>query len=191
MKWFSFSLKVVALAVVAALIGSLSVKETAAYGQPTGSVTLSGSSTTASVGGTVALTLTVVNSAGSPWAGKSCELYISSQPGTAASVTQDSATTGADGVITGSLYVGTTLGTVEVTANCGNLFAGLSVVVGVAAPPQAPVEPGPIAMPPTGVGPAADGETYGLGLIIALLAGGSLTLAAGSVLFLRARRVRS
>jgi hypothetical protein len=183
---------VVVLAVVAALIGSLSVKETAAYGQPTGSVTLSGSSTTASVGGTVALTLTVVNSAGSPWAGKSCELYISSQPGTAASVTQDSATTGEDGVITGSLYVGTALGTVEVTANCGNLFAGLSVIVGVAAPPQAPVglaPIAPIAMPPTGVGPAADGETYGLGLIIALLAGGSLTLAAGSVLFLRARRV--
>jgi hypothetical protein len=82
---------------------------------------------------------------------------------------------------------------VEVTANCGNTFAGLSVVVAgaVAAPPQAPVELAPIALPPTGVGPAADGETYGLGLIIALLAGGSLTLAAGSVLFLRARRVRS
>jgi hypothetical protein len=46
-------------------------------------------------------------------------------------------------------------------------------------------------MPPTGVGPAADGETYGLGPIIALLAGGFVTLAAGSVLFLRARRVRS
>ena len=192
MKWFSFSLKVVTLAVVAALIGSLSVKETAAYGQPTGSATLSGSSTTVSVGGSTELTLTVVNSAGNPWAGKSCELYISSQPGTAASIIQDSATTGEDGVITGSLYVGTTLGTVEVTANCGNLFAGLSVVVvagAAVAPPQAPVELAPIVMPPTGIGPAADGETYGLGLIIALLAGGSLTLAAGSVLFLRARRV--
>ena len=192
MKWFSFSLKVVALAVLAALIGSLSAKETAAYPQPSGSVTLSGSSTNVSVGGTAELTLTVVNSAGNPIAGKSCELYISSQPGTDASIIQDSATTGADGVITGSLYVGTTLGTVEVTANCGNLFAGLSVVVaGAAAPPQAPVGLAPIAMPPTGVGPAADGEAYGLGLIIALLAGGSLTLAAGSVLFRRARGVRS
>jgi hypothetical protein len=192
MKWFSFSLKVVALAVVAALIGSLSVKETAAYPAPAGSATLSGSSTSVSVGGTAELTLTVVNSAGNPVAGKSCELYISSQPGTDASIIQDSATTGADGVITGSLYVGTARGTVQVTANCGNLFAGLSVVAGaVAAPPQAPVEPGFIALPPTGVGPAADSETYGLGLIIALLAGGSLTLAAGSVLFLRARGVRS
>ena len=192
MKWFSFSLKVVVLAVVAGLIGSLSVKETAAYPQPTGSATLSGSSTTVSVGGSTELTLEVVNSAGSPVAGKSCELYISSQPGTDASITQDSATTDAGGVITGTLYVGTTRGTVEITANCGNLFAGLSVVAGTAAaPPQAPVEPGFIALPPTGVGPATDGETYGLGLIIALLAGGSLTLAAGSVLFLRARRVRS
>jgi hypothetical protein len=138
------------------------------------------------------LTLALVDSTGSPVAGKSCDLYISSQPGTDASVIQDSATTGADGVITGSLYVGTTRGTVEVTANCGNLFAGLSVIAGAAvAPPQAPVEPGFIALPPTGVGPAADGETYGLGLIIALLAGGSLTLAAGSVLFRRARGVRN
>ena len=193
MKWFSFSLKVVVLAVVAALIGSLSVKETAAYEQPTGSATLTGSSTTVSVGGTAALTLTVVNSAGNPWANKSCELYIFSQPGTDASIIpQDSTKTDANGVLTGSLYVGTTLGTVQVTAHCGNLFAGLSVVVvagAAVAPPQAPVEPGFIALPPTGVGPAADGETYGLGLIIALLAGGLLTLAAGSVLFLRARRV--
>ena len=192
MKWFSFSLKVVVLAVVAALIGSLSVKETAAYPAPAGSATLTGSSTSVSVGGTAELTLTVVNSAGNPVAGKSCELYISSQPGTDASIIQDSATTGADGVITGSLYVGTTRGTVEVTANCGNLFAGLSVIAGAAvAPPQAPVEPGRITMPPTGVGPAADGETYGSGPIIALLAGGFVTLAAGSVLFLRARGVRS
>ena len=192
MKWFSFSLKVVVLAVVAALIGSLSVKETAAYPQPTGSATLTGSSTTVSVGGSTELTLEVVDSAGSPVAGKACTLYISSQPGTDASITQDSATTDAGGVITGTLYVGTTRGTVEITANCGNLFAGLSVIAGAAvAPPQAPVEPGRITMPPTGVGPAADGETYGLGLIIALLAGGFVTLAAGSVLFLRARGVRS
>jgi hypothetical protein len=189
---------VIALTVVAALIGSLSVKEAAAYPAPAGSATLSGSSTSVSVGGTAELTLTVVNSAGNPVAGKSCELYISSQPGTDASITQDSATTDAGGVITGSLYAGTAQGTVKVAANCGNLFAGLSVVAGAAvAPPQAPVEPaqlaqpGRITMPPTGVGPAADGETYGLGLIIALLAGGFVTLAAGSALFLRARGVRS
>src|SRR4030042_6924000 len=132
MKWFSFSLKVVVLAVVAVLIGSLSVKETAAYPQPSGSVTLTGSSTTVSVGGSTELTLEVVDSAGSPVAGKACTLYISSQPGTDASVTQDSTTTDAGGVITGTLYVGTTRGTVKVTANCGNLFAGLSVVAGAA-----------------------------------------------------------
>jgi hypothetical protein len=195
MKWFSFSLKVVVLAVAVALIGSLSAKETAAYPQPTGSATLSGSSTTVSVGGSTELTLAVVNSAGSPIAGKTCTMYISSQPGTDASITQDSATTDAGGVITGTLYVGTTQGTVEITANCGNLFAGLSVVAGAAAPPQAPLEPGQITgqitMPPTGVGPAAYGEHYGLGLVIALLAGGLTTLAAGSALFLKARRVRS
>jgi len=191
MKWFSFSLKVVVLAVAAALIGLLSAKETAAYPQPTGSATLSGSSTTVSVGGSTVLTLTVVDSSGSPVEGKSCELYISSQPGTDASVTPDSTATDASGVITGTLYVGTTPGTVKVTANCGTLFAGFSVVAGTAAPPQAPLEPGRITMPPTGVGPAAYGESHGLGLVIALLAGGLTTLAAGSALFLRTRRVRS
>jgi len=196
MKWFSFSLKVVVLAVAAALIGSLSAKETAAYPQPSGSATLAGSSTTVSVGGSTVLTLTVVNSAGSPVAGKSCDLYISSQPGTDAAVTQDSTATDASGVITGTLYVGTTPGTVKVTANCGTLFAGFSAVAGTAAAPQAPVEPGQITgqitMPPTGVGPAAYGESHGLGLVIALLAGGLTMLAAGSALFLKApRRVRS
>lgn len=191
MKWFSFSLKVVVLAVVAALIGSLSAREAAAnYPQPSGSATLAGSSTTVSVGGSTVLTLTVVDSSGDPIAGKSCEFYISSQPGTDASVTQGSTETDASGVITGTLYVGTTPGTVKVTANCGTLFAGFSVVAGTAAAPQAPLEPGQITMPPTGVGPAAYGD-HGLGLVIALLAGGLTTLAAGSALFLKTRRVRS
>jgi hypothetical protein len=195
MKWFSFSLKVVVLAVAAALIGSLSVRDAAAnYPQPSGSATLtgslSGSSTAVSVGGSTVLTLTVVDSSGNPVEGKSCELYISSQPGTDAAVTQDSTATDASGVITGTLYVGTTPGTVKVTANCGDLFAGFSVVAGTAAAPQAPLEPGQITMPPTGVGPAY-GESHGLGLVIALLAGGLTTLAAGSALFLKARRVRS
>jgi hypothetical protein len=189
MKWFS--LKVVALAVVALAIGSLSVKETAAqYPPPTGSASLSGSSTTASVGGDISLTLTVVDSTGSPVAGKTCTMYIYSQPGTDASVTQDSAATDAAGVITGTLYVGTTQGTVEVRVSCGDVFAAFTSVVGVAAPPQAPVEPGQIALPPTGVGPVAYSESSGVGLIAALLVTGIVALAAGSALLPTARRVR-
>jgi hypothetical protein len=190
MKWFSFSLKVVVLGTVTLLFGSLLAGETSAqYPPPVGSATLAGSGTTASVGGTTELTLTVVDSTGSPIADKACTLYIFSQPGADASVTQDSDGTDADGVISGTLYAGTTRGIVEVRANCGNVFAGISVMVGsAAAPPQAPVEPGQIALPATGVGPAMDGEPYGLGLIVALLAGGLLTLATGSVLFRSARK---
>jgi hypothetical protein len=202
MNWFSFSVKVVVLAVAAALIGSLSVKETAAYPPPAGSVTLTGSSTTVSVGGSTKLTVAVVNGAGSPVASKACTMSILDQPGTDASITQDSAMTDAGGVITGTLQVGTTPGIVEVRVNCGNLSAGLNVVAGAVAPTQTPLEPAQptpmtpaqpvqLTLPATGIGPAADGETSGLGLIIALLAGGSLTLAAGSVLSRRARRVRS
>jgi hypothetical protein len=208
MKWFSFSLKVVVLAVAAAVIGSLSVKETAAYPPAAGSVTLTGSSTTVSVGGSTKLTLALVNGAGSPVAGKACTMYLLDQPGTDASITQDSAITDAGGVITGTLQVGTTPGIVEVRVNCDNLSAALNVVAGaVAKPAPIPAQPAPIEpaqpapiegaqpaqliMPATGIGPEAGGETSGLGLIIALLAGGSLTLAAGSVLSRRARRVRS
>jgi hypothetical protein len=189
MKWFTA--KVVGLAVVAALLGLVSVQETAAnYPPPAGSAELTGSSTTASVGGDVTLALTVVDSAGDPVAGKACEVYISSQPGTDASVTQDSAATDADGVITGSLYVGTALGTVQVVANCGNVFAGLSVeVIGVAAPPQAPVEPTQITMPPTGFAPAAG--TLPADIVLALLCGGLLALGAGSALRLVNSRTRS
>ena len=195
MKWFSFSLKVVVLAVAAALIGSLSVKETAAYPTAAGSATLSASSTTVSLGGSTKLTLTVVDAAGKPAADKACQMFVISQPGTDASVTQDSAMTDAGGVITGTLQVGTTPGPVSVKANCGDVFTGVSVVAGAAvAPTQTPLQPAQpaqLTLPATGIGPAADGETSGLGLMIALLAGGSLTLAAGSVLSRGARRVRS
>jgi len=193
MKWFS--LKVVALAVMAVVIGSLSVEETAAqYPPPSGAAsldgTLEGSSATASLGGSVALTLTVVDTSGNPAAGKTCTLHIYSQPGTDASVTQDSTATDSAGVITGTLYVGTTAGTVEVRASCGDVFAAFSVVAGgVAVPPQAPLEPAEITMPPTGVGPTAY-ESYGIGLIAALLASGMVTLAVGSALLLTAKRAR-
>ncbi len=44
-------------------------------------------------------------------------------------------------------------------------------------------------MPPTGVGPTAY-ESYGIGLIAALLASGMVTLAVGSALLLTAKRAR-
>lgn len=190
MKWFTF--KVVALAVVAALLGLVSVKETAAnYPPPAGSATLNGSNTTASVGGDVVLTLTVVDSTGSAIAGKACEMYISSQPGTDASVAQDNAATDANGVITAVLYAGTAPGTVQVVANCGNLFAGFSTIVAgvVVSPPQAPPEPAQITLPPTGVAPAAG--RLSVNTVLALLCGGLLALSAGSALRFVSSRVRS
>lgn len=189
MKWFT--LKVGALAVAAALLGLVSVQETAAnYPPPAGSAALSGSSTTASVGGDVVLTLTLVDSTGSPIAGKACTMYISSQPGIDATVTQDSATTDADGVITASLYAGTAPGIVQVVANCGNLFAGFSAAVAgvAAAPPQAPVEPTQITLPPTGFSPA--GGSHSPDVVLALLCGGLLALSTGSALLVTGR-VRS
>jgi len=189
MKWFS--LKLAGLAMVSALLGLVSVQPAAAnYPPPAGSATLSGSATTAATGTDVALTLTVVDSAGSAIAGKACTLYVASQPGADASVSQSSSTTDANGVLTGSLYTGTTPGTVQVVANCGNLFAGVTVVVsGVVVPPQAPVQPVGITLPPTGFAPAAG--TLWTGIVVVTLCGGILAVGAGCALRLAGSRVKN
>lgn len=188
MKWFS--LKLAGLSTVAALLGLMSLHPAAAnYPPPAGSATLSGSATTAPTGTDVALTLTVVDSAGSAIAGKACALYIASQPGSDASVSQSSSTTDENGVLAGSLYTGTTPGTVQVVANCGDLFAGLTVVVsGAVAPPQAPIEPVGITLPPTGFAPA--GGTPWAGIVVVMLCGGILALGAGCALRMAGARVR-
>ncbi|MDI6858515.1 MAG: Ig-like domain-containing protein [Dehalococcoidia bacterium] len=188
MKWFS--LKLAALGMVAVLLGLVSVQSAAAnYPPPAGSATLSASATTAATGTDVALTLTVVDSAGSALAGKACTLYVASQPGSDASVSQSGSTTDANGVLTGSLYTGTTPGAVQVVANCGNLFAGVTVLVsGAVVPPQAPVEPVGITLPPTGFAPAAG--TLWTGIVAAMLCGGILAVGAGCALRLAGTRVR-
>jgi hypothetical protein len=182
MKWFSFSIKVVALTAVTLAFGSLVAGETSAqYPPPTGSVSLVTSSATPVTGTTVSVSATVIDQTGAVAPGLSCTFQILSQPGTSAVVDAGPKVTDAHGVATTSLSVGTIPGTITVGANCGTLSSQVAVM---ATAPQ----PSSGRLPTTGLGPATDTGSFGWGLVIALLVGGSLAAATGSVLFRTARR---
>ncbi len=159
----------------------------AQYPPPTGNVTVTTSSATAPLGGTVTLTLTVKDVNGAPVANRACTLSIASQPGTGASVTPASATTNASGVVSANLSVGTTAGVVSVSANCGGVLGVASVNVGgVQTAPSSGV-----GLPATGTGINSSGTSGITYVFIALAAAGVLiALSAGGVTVASKRRRR-
>lgn len=182
------------LAVTALLIaGVFSRTALADYPPPNGSVEFSVSNTTAGVGQGVTLTLIVLDAAGNPVANAACAMSIASQPGSDASVAQHSAETDANGAITGTLDVGSSPGSVVVTASCpvgpdssDVLSASGTVVVAGAVGPASP----PASLPSTGVGMAGSETGTGYGqLAFAFAAVGGALLAFGAVS--RAARRRS
>ena len=164
------------------------------YPPPNGSVEFEASTTTASTRQAVTMTLIVLDAEGNPVANAACTLSITDQPGSDASVTQDSAETDANGVITGTLDVGGSLGSVVVTAICPVgpgasevLSASGTVVVsgtGGAAPP-------PASLPSPGLSPAEGGGGTGYAqLAIAVAAVGGAVLVFGIVRHTARQRAR-
>lgn len=154
----------------------------AQYPAPVGSAALTASKTSAVLGERVSVTLTVRDTAGKAVANKPCTMAVSKQPGADASVQQDRPTTDPAGAISGTLYVGTTPGTIEVTATCDGVSARVSVVAGVSVQPV----PSAVTLPPTGVGRTGGGVpavtwAMGLGLL------GALSLVGAGCLSLRRR----
>ncbi len=174
------------LAVVTMLLaGAFSRTALADYPPPNGSVAFEVANTTVAPGQGVALTLIVLDAAGNPVANATCTMSITGQPGSDASVTQNSAETDANGGITGSLNVGGSLGNVVVTAVCpvgpGSsevLSASGTVVVAGAIGPASP----PASLPNTGMGVASGGAgSWFAQLAIALAAAGAVLLASGAI----------
>ncbi len=174
------------LAVATMLIaGVFSRTAVADYPPPNGSVEFEVANTTADPGQSVTFSMIVLDAAGNPVANADCTMSIADQPGSGASVTQNSADTDANGVITGTLDVGGSLGSVVVIAVCpvgpGSsdvLSASGTVVVAGAVGPALP----PASLPSTGIGLAnGDGGTWFAQLAIALVAAGSVLLVAGAV----------
>ena len=183
------------LAVATMLItGVFSSTALADYPPPNGSVAFEVSQTAADIGEAVTVTLIVLDADGNPVANAPCTLSITDQPGSDASVAQDSAETDANGAITGTLDVGGSLGSVVVTAVCptgtdaSNVLSASGTVVvsgtGGAAPP-------PASLPSTGLSPAEDGGGTGfaqLAITIAAVSGALLVF--GIVSHAARRRAR-
>lgn len=174
------------LAVVTMLVaGVFSSTALADYPSPNGSVVFSVANTTADPGTGVTVTLIVLDAAGIPVTNAPCTMSISSQPGSGASVTQNSAETDGTGAITGTLAVGDSLGSVVVTAVCpvgeGSsevLSASGTVVVAGSVGPASP----PASLPSTGFGAAeGNGGTWFVQLALALAAVGGALLTLGAV----------
>jgi hypothetical protein len=140
----------------------------AQYPPPTGSVTLSVSSATPTLGESVVLGVQIVSPTGAPVAGASCSFAIMEQPGTDAYVVAGPVATDVAGIVETTLNVGSTPGLISVQAQCGELSALTSVVAGAA---QA------VALPATGEGSmASSGGSFPW--LVALAAGVVLALAA-------------
>jgi len=142
----------------------------AQYPPPTGNVTLTAETTTATAGSSVPISATIRDQYGSVVAGVACKFSVISQPGTDASVVSGPFTTDASGVAQTTLSAGSTAGTIVVGALCGELSAQVSVVNSAA-----------VGLPPTGTSQADDspaGITWALGIAAgaALGIGGTLAV---------------
>jgi len=143
---------------------------------------------TPTVGDSVTITVAVVQADGTNVVGVTCLLNVSSQPGNDAWVEEIVLVTGADGEATTTLQVGSTPGTVEVTAQCGSEVGFVTVNVSAAAgAPDSPDqgEP-PASLPDAGSGAGTLGaRPVGLLPMLMLALSGLLVAAAA---FVRLRR---
>jgi hypothetical protein len=162
---------ILAATIPAALAVAAISTASAQYPPPTGNCVVTASATATETGDGVTITVTVRDIEGNPVAGELVSLGVESQPGSGASITPTSATTGADGTVHATLNVGTDPGTVVVVALAEDVAC--RATVGVAGGEVA----GEITLPNTGSG-LADGTNLG-GLIIALIIAGALLFVAG------------
>lgn len=145
----------------------------AQYPPPAGSVTTSLSDTTPATGSSVTVTCTVLDTVGNPVAGEVCVFTIVSQPGTDVSLSSTTAVTNAQGIATVTLYTGSTVGAISVSAEARSIESQATAIA-EAATPTVPGTPG--AAPPTGVGQGDGGTPLAL-WIVAIGAAGALGLA--------------
>lgn len=142
----------------------------AQYPPPTGACELRTSATAAMSGDHVAITVTVMDTAGNPVAGQPVALAISDQPG-GASLSNAGGTTDAAGHVASDLTLGSEAGTVRLTATADTVACSGSVAIGTGA--VAPV----IVFPDTGTGHAGSINFALLGTLLLEL--GAVVIIAG------------
>ena len=137
---------------------ALGAGASAQYAPPTGSVTITSSSTIVPTGGSTTLTCKETNANGTPGTG-SCTLTIVSEPGSDAGLDSRTITKPLDtsGAMTDILHVGSTPGVIVISAQAGSMQSTLIVTVtgsttGMTAgsPPASNIEGNTISPPATG-----------------------------------------
>ncbi|MEX2245093.1 MAG: Ig-like domain-containing protein [Dehalococcoidia bacterium] len=159
-------------AAFAAALGAVALNGTASaqYPPPTGACIAGSSTTVTAPGGTSQITITVRDANGAPVAGAQVVLTIVSQPGSGATLTPPSGTTGPDGTFTSTLQAGDGAGTVQVSVDCGEVTTAVSLVVG---------SPGQLQPPNTGTGDALTGDDpIGAAILVLALLGSAFALTA-------------
>ncbi len=145
----------------------------AQYPAPSGNLTVATSQTTAVIGGSVTVSATLRDVDGNRLASHYCILYVANQPGSDASVTPSNTNTDAAGVVTATVYVGRTPGTIVVRVTCGAVTGSVDVVAGLAVgPATAPASAIELPSTGSGVGQQSGGinVTLVLGMAAVLLA---------------------
>ncbi len=129
--------------VLALALGGLGLDRATAqiYPAPNGYCVLSLSTAFPALGATVELVVTAADNAGNPLPNLTGTVRIVEQPGTSATLTPSTFTTGADGTATMQLHTGSTPGVVRVSSLCGDIEVGTNLLIG-----------NPPAPPPTGEG---------------------------------------
>lgn len=163
------------LAVVTMLTaGVLSGTVHADYPGPSGSVEIVAANTTANPGDIVGFTANVLDVNGNPVANATCTIVITNQPGTDAGVVQSSGETDANGVITGTVNLGSSPGSVVVNIACPvgegsnqTVSATATFVVADSSGPSSP--PGSLPSTGTGLATSNGGEYAQLAIALAVI----------------------
>ena len=168
---------IVTLALAALGVGLVAITAGSAHAEypPTSaaSIVVAATSPTVTPGGTTPIAAVVEDSTGSRVAGTLCSFAITSQPGADASLVDAAATTNSNGIATTTLKVGTTPGSIAVSAQCGTVSSMTTVVAGASVSPAAPAAPAPAlaALPSTGMGAGSpDSASAVLWLVLGLMA---------------------
>lgn len=164
-------LSIAGIAAALLLVAATHVNSASAqYPPPSGNCAITVAAAQAAPGGSAAVTVTVRDVNGNPVANSPVTVTITSQPGNDASLAMNGATTDANGVLGGTLHVGSTAGSVKIGATPSGNACSAEVVVG-----QGQVA-SQVNLPNTGTGPAGNEAPSAL-IALLLVAGAAVVLA--------------
>jgi len=178
MMFARFSIAGLTAAALLLLVALGARTASAQYPPPTGNCAVTVATASVAANGSATVTIVIRDANGNPVPNTPVSASITKQPGSGATVTLNSATTDANGQVTGTVQAGNAAGIVEVTATAPGVTCSAQLAAG-----QGAVAP-EIALPNTGTGPTA-GSGGPQGALVLLALAGLGVVAVGTV----ARRV--